>query len=138
MPTNWILRIGDGKNFENSSQHNIWGIYSKNKKNFLENVQRGDRLWFVLNKSNGKLFGVATYTTYTYRDEKSLTFEQLGWNGTNWDIDIYYSDLYRLADRNLFTEIKGQVTIRKYNENIHTLDLNEIYNQECNYILQII
>lgn len=55
MTTDWLLRVGDGENFKNSSKHRIWGISSSSlsNKHFLENVKSGDRLWFVKNKCQG-------------------------------------------------------------------------------------
>ena len=49
-----------------------------------------------------------------------MTDEQLGWtrNITNWnaDVEVHYSDFYRLNDCELLTHIKGAATIRKYDE----------------------
>jgi len=127
MTADWILRIGDGKNFAASSKHRIWGIQSTNSfgKYFLKNVKKGDRLWFVTSKTNGKLFAVATYETFLSREfgpliNLSLTNEELGWtnNGPKWtsNIEIHYSNLYGLNDCELLTHIKGASTIRKYDE----------------------
>ena len=58
MTTDWILRVGDGKNFIRSSKYRIWGINtltSPHGKNFVKNVKPGDRLWFVTSKSHGKI-----------------------------------------------------------------------------------
>ena len=50
--TDWILRVGDGENFINSSKYKIWGIQSTNSfgKYFIKHVKIGDRLWFVKSK----------------------------------------------------------------------------------------
>ena len=127
MTTDWLLRVGDGKNLKNSSKYRIWGISSKiyTNKHFLKNVKPGDRLWFVKSKSQGKLVAVATYRSHNFRDfgpliDISLTNEELGWSGSgeDWiaDIEIHYSDLYGLSDCELLTHIKGAATIRKYDE----------------------
>ena len=123
MTTDWLLRVGDGENFKKSSKYKIWGIEPKTTKYFKENVKRDDRLWFVKSKSNGKLLAVATYISHNRRQlgpliDVSLNNTILGWTGnnTNWDTEIHYTDLYGLNEYNLFTKIKGPLTIRKYNE----------------------
>tara|TARA_B110000967_G_C18515027_1_gene378240 strand:+ start:166 stop:627 length:462 start_codon:yes stop_codon:yes gene_type:complete len=122
----WLLRVGDGKNFINSSEKQIWGISSKaSGKYFTENVKPGDRLWFVTSKSKGKLLAVATHRSHNKREigpliNISKTDEELGWTGseTDWksDIEIHYTDLYGLNSLELLTHIKSPLTIRKYNE----------------------
>ena len=125
MTTDWLMRVGDGENLKNSSKHEIWGITNKSPhgKHFTENVQPGDRLWFVKNNSQGKLIGVATYQSHNLREfgiliNKSLTNEELGWSVTNSDynVEVKYSDLYVLNNCDLLTHIKGPSTIRKYDE----------------------
>jgi hypothetical protein len=127
MTTDWILRVGDGTNLKSSSKYSIWGISSKvcTNKHFLKNVKLGDRLWFVKSKSQGKLIGVATYSSHNNREfgpliDISLTNEELGWSGSgidwNADVEVHYIDLYGLNDCELLTHIKGTSTIRKYNE----------------------
>lgn len=127
MTEDWLLRSGDGKNLKNSSKNRIWGISSKHSfsKGFLREVKPGDRLWFVKNKSKGKILAVATYRSHNSRElgpliDISLTNKQLGWTGSGdkWsaDIEIHYSNLYGLTDCELFTGIVGPCGIRKYNE----------------------
>ena len=125
MTTDWLLWIGDGENFKNSSKYRIWGIQSTTPGNkyFLKNVKPGDRLWFVKSKSQGKLLAVATYRSHNIRECGKMTKseeEELGWtgNGPDWtsDTEIYYMNLYGLSDCELLTHIKGPATIRKYNE----------------------
>lgn len=126
MTTDWILRVGDGFNFIRSSDHKIWGIQSSTScnKGFLKNVKPGDRLWFVLRKSRGQILGVATYASHNERlfgpCISTLTNEELGWTGCgpDWtsDTEIHYKNLIWLNTNDLYTNIKGAVTIRKYNE----------------------
>jgi hypothetical protein len=127
MTTDWLLRVGDGDNFKHSSRFKIWGIQSltPNNKSFLKQVKHGDKLWFVLNKSRGKLLAVATYISHNKRElgphiSLSMTNEELGWCGCgpDWtsDIEIHYTDLYGLENCDLLTHIKCQTTIRKYDE----------------------
>ena len=122
------MRSGDGKNFEKSSKFKIWGISSKNKncKKFLKDVKAGDRLWFVKNKSQGKLLAVATYHSHNDRElgpliNISLNNEELGWTGIGEDCitadtEVHYKDMYGLSNCELLTRIKGPATIRKYDE----------------------
>ena len=128
MTTEWLLRVGDGENFINSSQYRIWGIQSTSpsNKHFLKNVKIGDRLWFVKSKSNGKVLAVATYRSHNKRDlgplvNFTMTNQELGWSGEgqDWtsDIEVHYSDMYGLSDCEILTHIKGAATIRKYDDN---------------------
>jgi hypothetical protein len=125
MTTDWLLRVGDGKNLISSSKYRIWGIDSKSSdsKSFVRNVQAGDRLWFVTSESHGKLLAVATYRSHNVRElgplfPISYTNEELGWDvkGMNINVEIHYTDLYGLNDCELLTHIKSPKTIRKYNE----------------------
>lgn len=128
MTTDWLLRVGDGKNLKSSSRFRIWGIQSttSTNKHFLKNVKPGDRLWFVKSKSQGKLLGVAIYRSHNNRTPTGplintcMTEKELGWihDGPDWesDTEIHYSDLYGLENCDLLTHIKGAATIRKYDE----------------------
>jgi hypothetical protein len=127
MTTDWILRVGNGKNLIRSSRFNTWGINSTTRsgKHFTTNVQVGDRLWFVKSKSNGLLIAVATYRSHNKRElgpliNTTLTNEELGWDNedTDWtsDIEVHYTDLYNLTYCELLSHVKGAATIRKYDE----------------------
>jgi hypothetical protein len=127
MTTDWLFRVGDGCNFKNSSRYKIWGIQSSTSdgKYFLKHVKPGDRLWFVLSKSNGRLLAVATYSSHKLRElgpliSLSMTNEELNWTGCgrDWtsDTEIHYTELYGLENCDLLTQIKSPKTIRKYNE----------------------
>lgn len=128
MTTDWLLRVGDGENFKNSSKYRIWGIQtytSPHGKNFIKKVKKGDRLWFVKGKSKGKILAVATYSSHNNRElgpliNITMTNQELGWSGfgTDWtsNTEIHYNDLYWLNGCDLFTHIKGPTTIREYDE----------------------
>ena len=127
MTTDWLLRVGDGKNLKASSKYRIWGIQSTTpaNKHFIKNVKPGDRLWFVKSKSQGKLIALAIYRSHNTRElgpliNTCMTEEELGWTheGPDWesDIEVHYSDLYGLEACDLLTHIKGASTIRKYDE----------------------
>jgi hypothetical protein len=122
----WLLCVGDGNNFNASKSKKIWGISSSttNSKGFSKKVKEGDRLWFIRDKTQGKILAVATFKSQNVRVldpssvNKTMTNEELGWIGNgNWDIEIHYIDLYDLSNDNYLTHIKGQCSIRKYNEN---------------------
>jgi hypothetical protein len=128
MATEWILRVGDGENFMNSSDYRIWGIQAKTSpagKYFVKNVKQGDRLWFVTSNSKGKIIAVGTYKSHNDRVldgplvNMTMTNEELGWSGEgpDWtsEIEVHYTHLYLLSDCNLLTNIKSPKTIRKYN-----------------------
>ena len=143
MTTDWLLRVGNGENLKNSSRYRIWGIQSNTptNKHFLKNVQPGDRLWFVKNKSQGKLIGVAIYRSHNFRElgpfvNKTMTNEELGWvgEGPDWtsDTEVHYSDLYGLEACDLLTHIKGASTIRKYDEKCR-VDLSVEYSYIVRY-----
>lgn len=115
--TDWLLRVGDAQNFNNSSKYGIWGIDSStsNNKYFIRSVTPEDRLWFVENNTHGRLVAVATYGSH--RDRK-FSNEQLGWSGTDWtsDVEVHYTELYELSHLQLLTHIKSPRTVRIYNE----------------------
>jgi hypothetical protein len=139
MVTDWLLRIGNGINFRNSSKHLIWGINSKFAvgKFFVKEVKAGDRLWFVLSKTHGKILAVSTFTQCKDRElgplvNMSLTNDELGWNkqenkDQDWNVEIHYKELYNLEDCDLVSNILGVSTIRKYNPEKCKLDLPNEY-----------
>ena len=55
MLKHYILRVGDGNNFKNSSNVSIWAVNSRHKS-FITKVKEGDKLWFVKNKEEGQIF----------------------------------------------------------------------------------
>ena len=140
MATHWLLRVGDGDEFKSASKYTLWGMDSHKpvNANFLKQVQPGDLLWFVRNKSNGKLLGVATYKAHGKRIlgpivDLSKTNEELGWSGDmKINIEIKYKDLYDLEYCDMLTGIKGQTNVRRYNEKC-LLDLPAEYERIVKY-----
>lgn len=124
MSQHYLIRVGDSKNFIRSSKSQIWGLKSTASygKGFLSNVQHGDTLWFVKNKTKGQLIAVATYVSHNRREVGPLvnltpSNAELGWTGDkadDCDIEIHYTSLYDLTDCNLMSNIQGQQTIRKF------------------------
>ena len=138
----WLLRVGDGQNFINSSDKKIWGVNSKGHKSFLTKIQEGDILWFIKNKSKGKILAMAKFKSHNKREfgpliNLSLTNEELGWDDstTNWisDIEIHYDELYNLDNCNLLTNLKGIISVRQYEKTKITLDLDEEYKNIIKY-----
>jgi len=126
MSTHWIFRVGNGKNFVQSSRFNIWGIRSTTNdgKCFIRNVKPGDILWFITNNSLGLIIAVATYRSHNKREfgpllDITMTNEELGWTNeeSNWisDIEIHYTNLYNVSNCELLTKIKHQGSIMRYN-----------------------
>jgi len=130
MTTDWLLRVGDGKNLITSSSYNIWGIQSitSDGKYFINNVNPGDRLWFVKKKSQGKIVAVAIYSSHFKRCEqgplvkfitcKNMTDEEVEWTnkGGDWtsDTGVHYTGFYDISHLNLLTRLKEPITIRKH------------------------
>ena len=141
MQNHYILRVGDGNNFINSSNISIWGVKSKNKT-FLKKVKEGDKLWFVKNKEKGdiyygKIIAVADFVSKNERIigpliEITPTDDELGWDdkGLFCDVEIHYNNLYNLTDCNLFTGQKNQTTICEYNNIKDELLINLIIEYE--------
>jgi hypothetical protein len=160
MVVDWLVRIGNGENFINSSRHRIWGIQSSSTagKHFVDNVQLGDRLWFVINQSkeivktsvkdkpDGKLFGVATYKSHNKRllgplFAETLTNEELGWKGDNlskYDLEVHYFDFFGLEKCDLLTHIRGVGSIRRYNEQTCAVNLPVEYQHIVRYSKMVI
>ena len=128
MTTDWLLRCSDGGNFKRSSKHGIWGIQTTKNRNgvhFINNVKPGDRLWFIKSNSRGKIIAVATYRSNNKREigpllDITMTNQELGWygSGTKWtaDTEVHYTNLYGLNKCELLTHIKGNASIRRFNE----------------------
>ena len=105
-PKNYIFRVGDGENFENSVyNNNLWGFSSDNKcsLSLLKKFNKGDIIWFSTTKGtkyNGKVIAVAEYDNFLDRDKdenkkKKYCNENIGWKGNiNWNILIFVKKLY--------------------------------------------
>jgi len=142
MATNWLLRIGDGEHFKSSSEQNIWGIKSPalgGGNPFIKDAEPGDLLWFVTGNSNGHIVALATYERIETRVLGPLiattqTNDDLGWNRTEgeWDIEVHFNNLYNLTSLSLFSEIKGSVSIRRFNDNCK-VDLPTEYKNILRY-----
>jgi hypothetical protein len=142
MENHWILRIGDGSHFKRSSDKSIWGIDSKKSgsKIFMTNVKEGDLLWFVTGKSGGQIIAVATFVKTNERVLGPLiplthTNDELGWTDTdgNWNIEVHYANLYNLTECKLYSKIKYQLVIRKYDKEDCIIDLPSEYKNIVRY-----
>tara|TARA_Y100000748_G_scaffold207567_1_gene173876 strand:- start:150 stop:614 length:465 start_codon:yes stop_codon:yes gene_type:complete len=113
-PTYYLFRVGDGENFWNSSHLYTWGTKGVNG---LRNIKKGDRMWFVTGKSDGKIIAVATFESKNTRGNSALTDEELGWSGDDeWDQELHYMNLYDLSHLNFLSKIKGNCSVRKYSD----------------------
>ncbi len=136
MVKHWLVRVGDGINFWNSSKYHIWSANSKTPDNvyFLENAAEGDILWFVTNKSKGHLIAVASYKKWVTRNVGPLialtrTDEELGWDvdGAKYDTEIHYTCLINIADLKLLSKINSPKVKRVYNPLKCAVDLPAEY-----------
>ena len=139
--THYIIRVGDGVNFINSSKYNCWGLNSNNNnvKHLIKNIKENDILWFIKNKTKGQVIAVSKYA----RNEKrilgpliniSKTNEELGWdNIENIDTIIYYDNIYNISRCNIFINLKGQNTIYKYINDKYNIDLKKEYDNIIKY-----
>lgn len=138
MTNHFILHIGDGINFTNSSDRSIWAVSSRFKKSFLDKVQPGDKLWFirkreVADSAYGRIYGVADFVSKVNREtgpliELTPSNSVLGWDddkGGVCDIQIIYTEFYYLYDcPDLYTGIRNQTSVRGYENNKDTIPLD--------------
>ena len=122
-PTHWIFRAGDGQNFWNSSHYNIWGTTVNTT------IKYGDLMWFVTGKSNGHAIAVATFVSINERSSTTMSDQELGWSSDDgsWKYELHYDNLYDVTHLELFTNISGPCTIRRYNEKKCEVDLPSEY-----------
>jgi len=88
MPNHFLLRVGDGNNFRNSSNVSTWAVKQRNKS-FLKQAKEGDKLWFIQKKkgdiNNGKIIAVADFVSKHERVTGPLlsitpSNDDLGWD----------------------------------------------------------
>ena len=116
--THYIIRVGDGVNFINSSKYNCWGLNSNNNntKHLLKNIKENEK------RILGPLINI------------SKTNEELGWdNIENIDTIIYYDNIYNISRCNIFINLKGQNTIYKYINDKYNIDLKKEYDNIIRY-----
>ncbi len=118
------MRIGDGVNFENSSNFKVWGCKKRTSKSFLNEIKNGDIIWFVPNQDTsgqkGKIYYCAIYQSHQERVTGPLialteTNEELGWHNvenwnSDWDVQIHYTKLFKINNLNLQINIAGRQT----------------------------
>lgn len=132
----YILRIGNGHNFKNSSKYSIWGIRKRNRS-FLNTVKLGDVLIFVKNKTKtdtniGKIVAIAEFDQLRNRETGPLisltaTNNDLGWTGDiadNCEVELVYKNLKNVSGCELYTGLKGQSTIVDYDNVKEKISLN--------------
>lgn len=100
----WIIRINEYETFCSSNQKRFWLYNSKylwNCKKFNSTVKKGDIIWFVQGKTNGRILGVATFQkleTVTKSLKSKITLPD-----SMKDVDtlINYNKFYHLEDLEL-------------------------------------
>jgi len=135
----WLIRVNDGESFKNSSRYKIWGCKSNSSKKFLQDAQAGDKLWFITNKSKGKIIAVVSFESHNVRIlgpllKLSMSDDELKWDNTGFDIEIHYSDLYDLSQCELNINIKSTILITKYINDTNKYDID--LSQEYKYIVK--
>lgn len=103
-PRHWYIHTGDGYNLQATSDRGLYGLNSNSPcvKRFLRLAQKGDQLWFIVTPKI--TIATATLDGFEQRVSGSLlgdNDEDRGWynpNKINYDIDIYYKNLYDLRD----------------------------------------
>ena len=121
----WIIRVADGINFRNSAEP-FWGMKKGRggciKSLLLNNVKKGDILWFCTNKKNGgKAIGMAEYTECYDREDEPLiqintySNKEQGWIGDDdWHLQIHYTKLYDTEKQNINVLLSGPSPIIEY------------------------
>ena len=135
----WLIRVGDGENFKNSSKYNIWGCKSNLSKTFLKDVTAGDKLWFITNKSQGQIIAVTLYESHNERIfgplvDLSMSNDELGWVGDyDLDTEIHYSNLYNISQCDLHINLKARNSIIRYVNDKYNIDLINEYRYISKY-----
>ena len=112
MPTDWILRVKGGINFERGRPDGVWGIKQR-ERSFISGAQDGDTLWFV--GKHQKLLGMGKFRRI-YRPELQPLLpidrdaEYYGFGDFN--VLVYYDEFYDCRKTNLKLLITGQCSIR--------------------------
>jgi hypothetical protein len=121
--SHWFIRCGDGKNFVNS-KYPFWGMkrgHHNTIKSFVKRIQKGDILWFITNKAfGGKIIGMAEYVNFYDRQDEPLvdihtiSSQEQGWDGEDYDIQLNYCKLYRTEQQELKVSIQCASIIIHY------------------------
>lgn len=133
QPQDWLIRVGNCRNFANAVplKRYDFKIRTKNghqlNKTFRDNAKTGDRLWFILQKSEGEIIGMATFERWSYRSWiEDLTDAEIGYENPEhdeWDATMYYTDLYdfrgRPDNKKFLTRISHRSTIVLVRENTY-------------------
>ena len=133
---NWLVRIGDGINFNKSRKHSIFSCSKVCKSNstFIKDAKRGDNLLFIPNNSKSKVAYIATFYGIKERTADTMTNQQLGWDSSKkWDnhYELHYTNLYDLScvEPALYIPIKGPAPFREYHESHYNINLIQLLKQ---------
>jgi len=124
MSHHWLIRVNDGKNFDNGI-YPIWGVKRgkyNNVKTIIKKIKKGDILWFFTSKKYGaKFIAMAEYETmYDRADEplcriNTLSNEEQNWEGDDdWDIQIKFNNIVNTRNHNISVCIQCAGAVLEY------------------------
>ena len=132
--TYWYVRIHNGKNFNASMKMGLWALksFASDGKCFLSNAVEGDILWFIKGKPyGGEIYAAGTFVKTITRPlgpliSVTMTDDEIGWesgpNGSSWDTEIYFNNLYVIESLHLAHKAKCQSSIFRVRESEINLD----------------
>lgn len=141
-PTHWIIRVGDGKNFRNSTSP-IWGMKLGNKP-VVQQMNAGDILWFLTSKAYGGSFiGMAEFVRASdIREEEPFillhTNEEMGWEGgadNKWPVRVHYKNLFNTEKLNFKFIVPGAFAVSKCEFRMSQSQIDELKKHHENYSL---
>ena len=100
----WIIRIHEYDTFRTLNQKRLWPYDSRNQwscKKFHKTVKKGDIIWFVQAKSNGRILGVATFQKLDTLSQSLKSTLILPESMEEVDTQINYGKFYHLEDLEL-------------------------------------
>ena len=142
MVNHWLIRIGDGINFLQST-YAMWGIKrgrGARLKTFVKKFKPGDILWFFTSKKyGGKFIGMAEYTRmFDRHDEQlvrihTLTNAEQNWIGSDdWSIQIHYKNLYIVCEKQTIRVcIQHAANMFDYKKYMHKVDGDLYEHYRC-------
>jgi hypothetical protein len=140
--THWLIRVGDGENFK-KSKHPFWGIKrgpGGGIKTIINKFKQGDILWFITSKKyGGNVVGMSEYVNCHDREDEPLTRmhtysnDEQNWkSGDDWDIQVYYTNLYVTERQNIGVIVQCSATVLEY-EKFKSRGLPDLYMHYKNF-----
>lgn len=120
----YLSRIGNGVNFNNSKQYEIWG-YNKNSKKIISNMKKDDIIIFIENGGGSNVKGIARFENYKDINDEPLinihTIDNVILCWTDYEkypIQIKYTNFKNLNNLEIHN-FKGQTSIRIFDNKKH-------------------